>query len=369
MIRVAAARAGAASFWLPWLAGAPLVLCMTVMALPEIGYAHALQFRGLYALAYLLWTLPLVVAQRALQRRLAWPLTVLVLLALTYLMSIANNALAMLLAVHWHAVPAFDWRRLFGGLDGCWLALIAFCAIHAVVDRYRALEAERVRVREALALAREAELRALRYQLHPHFLFNTLNAISTLITEQRSTDANRMLARLADLLRATLARGEVNEVSLAEELALTGHYLDIEKIRLGARLTLELRVGADLLQAAVPALLLQPLVENAIRHGIAPRAAGGRLQVQVERAGERLQVRLHNNGVASPADTEATSRPAIGLQNVRERLDRLYGSAHEFGFVLAANGDCTVEVSIPFRVMPSNVMLPDALSAPAMVAA
>ena len=351
MMRIAVNREGVISVLLPWLAGAPLVLCMTVMALPEIGRENALAFRGMFALAYLLWTLPLVVVQRALQRRVPWPVTVFMLLALTYLMSITNNALALLLAVHWGAVPAFDWHLLFGGLDGCWLALIAFCAIHAVVDRYQTLEAERARVRDALALARDAELRALRYQLHPHFLFNTLNAISTLIAEQRGTDANRMLARLADLLRSTLESGEVNEISLAEELALTGHYLDIEKIRLGERLALELRVGADLLQATVPALLLQPLVENAIRHGIAPRTAGGRLELQVERVGERLQVRLHNNGVAALADAGAKSRPAIGLQNVRERLARLYGSAHEFDFALAANGDCTVQIAMPFRPM------------------
>lgn len=351
MIRVAAARDGAGWFWLPWLAGAPLVLCMTVMALPEIGHGRAVDFRILYAVAYLLWTLPLTAAQRWLQRRVAWPVAALLLLALTYLMSVANNALALLLAVRWQAVPAYDWHRLFGGLDGCWLALIAFCAIHAVVDRYRALEAERVRVREALALTRDAELRALRYQLHPHFLFNTLNAVSTLISEQRSSDANRMLARLADLLRATLERGETNEVSLAEELALTGHYLDIEKIRLGERLVLDLRVGADLLQAAVPALLLQPLVENAIRHGIAPRAQGGRLELRVERAGDQLRMSLRNNGVAPVAAAEAASRPAIGLQNVRERLARLYGAAHEFDFLLVANGDCTVEISLPFRAM------------------
>jgi two-component system sensor histidine kinase AlgZ len=351
MIRVASERDGAASVWLPWLAGAPLVLCMTVMALPSIGQEHALAFRGIYALAYLLWTLPLVIVQRALQRRVMWPVTVVVLLVVTYLMSIANNAVTLLLAVHWGAVPTYDWHWLFGGLEGCWLALIAFCAIHAVVDRYQALETERIRVREALALARDAELRALRYQLHPHFLFNTLNAISTLIAEQRGTDANRMLARLADLLRSTLERGEVNEIPLAEELALTNHYLDIEKIRLGERLVMELRVGPDLLQAAVPALLLQPLVENAIRHGIAPRTAGGRLELHVERAGEQLQVRLHNNGVDALDQAEATSRPAIGLQNVRERLARLYGSAHKFDFVLAPNGDCTVQISMPFRPM------------------
>jgi two-component system sensor histidine kinase AlgZ len=348
------ARPAAGSFWLPWLAGAPMVLCMTVMALPEVGHGHAVAFRVLYAAAYLLWTLPLTFAQRGLRRRAPWPLAVLALLALTYLMSLANNALAELLALHWHAIPRFDWLRLFGGLDGCWLALIAFCAIHAVVDHTLALQTERARVREAQALARDAELRALRYQLNPHFLFNTLNAISTLVAERRNADANRMLARLADLLRAMLERGDAHEVPLAEELALTGHYLDIEKIRLGERLALQLRVGPDLLQAAVPALLLQPLVENAIRHGIAPRAQGGRLRLQVERAGERLWLKLSNDGVPPVAEA-AESRPSIGLRNVRERLARLYGPAHAFDFCLAPDGDCRVEISLPFRAMATTV--------------
>jgi two-component system sensor histidine kinase AlgZ len=339
----------ATSFWLPWLAGVPMVACMTVMALPEVGHGHAVAFRGLYAAAYLLWTVPLTFAQRWLRQRAPWPLAVLALLSLTYLMSLANNALAELLAMHWHALPRFDWLRLFGGLDGCWLALIAFCAVHAVVDHTLALQAARARVREAQAQARAAELRALRYQLNPHFLFNALNAIPTLVAEGRNTDANRMLARLADLLRATLERGEAHEVPLAEELALTGHYLDIEKIRLGERLSLALRVGPDLLQAAVPVLLLQPLVENAIRHGIAPRAKGGRLELHIDRAGERLRVHLFNDGLPSAAAGEP--RAAIGLRNVRERLARLYGTAHEFEFRLAPDGDCRIQISLPFRAM------------------
>jgi two-component system sensor histidine kinase AlgZ len=347
---VSAARPSTASPWLPWLAGVPLVLCMTVMALPEVGHGRAVAFRVLYAVAYLLGTLPLTFAQRWLRQRAPWLLAVLALLALTYLMSLANNALAQLLAVRWQLLPRFDWHRLFGGLDGCWLALIAFCAIHAVVDHVLALQAERGRVREALALARDAELRALRYQLHPHFLFNTLNAISTLVAEQRNADANRMLARLADLLRAMLERGDAHEVPLAEELALTGHYLDIEKIRLGERLALDLRVGPDLLQAAVPALLLQPLVENAIRHGIAPRPGGGRLELHVERAEGQLELRLRNQGVTR-TDAVAASHPAIGLRNVRERLARLYGAAHGFEFELAADGDCHVRISLPLHTV------------------
>lgn len=345
-----ALRRGTVPFWLPLLAGMPMVLCMVVMGLPDIGHGHAPAYRALYAVAYLAWTPLLTAVQRHLRRRAAWPMAVGALLALTYLMSVITNGLAQVLAVHWHTLPRFQWLFLFGGLDGCWLALIAFCAIHAVVDHYAALQAERERVREVAAQARDAELRALRYQLHPHFLFNTLNAISTLVTEQRTAEANRMLARLGDLLRATLERGEVHELPLAEELALTGHYLDIEKIRLGERLALVLRIGPDLLQAAVPSLLLQPLMENAIRHGIAPRPQGGRLELEVERAGEWLRLHVRNDGIAhGQARTEP--RPAIGLRNVRERLVRLYGPAHRFGFRLAADGACTVEISLPFRTL------------------
>jgi len=238
-------------------------------------------------------------------------------------------------------------------VDGCWLPLIAFCAVHAVVDHYAALQAERERVREIAAQARDAELRALRYQLQPHFLFNTLNAISTLVAEQRGAEANRMLARLGDLLRATLDSGEAHEVALAEELALTGHYLDIEKIRLGERLLLDLRIGPDVLQAAVPALLLQPLLENAIRHGIAPRATPGRVALRVERDGERLQLSLRNDGVPSvpeAVDDEPRS-PAIGLRNVRQRLAQLYGEAHRFEFALADDGGCEVVIALPYRAV------------------
>ena len=139
-----------------------------------------------------------------------------------------------------------------------------------------------------------------------------------------------------------------HEVALAEEIALTEAYLEVEKARLGRRLQLSWQVGDGVLGAQVPALLLQPLVENAIRHGIGPRTQGGRLQLCVERVGERLRLQLRNDGVAEGATTQS-SRPAIGLNNVRERLARLYGAAHAFDFDLAPNGDCRVEISLPFR--------------------
>lgn len=162
-----------------------------------------------------------------------------------------------------------------------------------------------------------------------------------------------MLARLGDLLRSTLDSGESHEVTLAEELALAGHYLDIEKVRLGDRLLLDVRIGPEVLQAAVPQLLLQPLLENAIRHGIAPRIAPGHVTLMVGRDGETLRLSLRNDGVpVLPDATEREARPsAIGLRNVRERLAKLHGGQQRFEFALADDGSCVVDIALPFRAI------------------
>lgn len=347
-------RGAEVPFWLSLLAGAPLVLCMAVMALPDLGERGALGFRALYAVAYLLWIVPMAAAQRWLRRRgVSWWLVIPALLALSYAMSLVNNALGQWLAIRFGAMPRFRWQLLFEQLDGCWLALIAFGAVHAVVEHYAELQAERVRVREMAAQARDAELRALRYQLQPHFLFNALNAISALVAERRNAEANRMLARLGDLLRATLDSGESHEVTLAEELALAGYYLDIEKARLGDRLLLDVLIGPGVLQAAVPPLLLQPLLENAIRHGIAPRLAPGRVVLAVDQVGDALRLSLRNDGVplVTGAPAGEGRQAAIGLHNVRERLAQLYGGRQRFEFTLADDGNCTVDVALPFRAI------------------
>ena len=345
-------RQAVVPFWLPILAGLPITLCMVVMGLPELGFKHDAAYRSLFIVAYIIWSFPLTAIQRSLWRRcVPWWLMVLVMLVATYIPSLVNNAIAQLLAVHWGQFPAFTWSRIFQGLDGCWLALIAFCAIHAVVVYYFELKASQQRVLNAALLTRDAELRALRYQLHPHFLFNTLNAISSLVIEGHSRDATRMIARLGDFLRATLEQGEAHEVPLADELSLTEHYLDIEKVRLGARLQIDLRIGPDVLRALVPYLLLQPLVENAIRHGIAPRREGGRIELHIARVGDRLEISLRNDGIATTAYEAPLpgKSSAIGLRNVRERLDKLYGEQHHFEFVLAEGGSCTVLIGLPFR--------------------
>lgn len=336
-------------FLLPILAGSPIIACMAVVGLAELGYEHAIAVRAFLVIAFVLWSVPLTALQRGLWRRIPLWALVLVMLAAGYVFSVLNNAVIQLLLIHWGRLPSFNWFRTLAGLDGCWLAYIAFCAIHGIVSHAYELRGTRERLHEAQALAREAELRALRYQINPHFLFNTLNAISALVTERRNDDATRMLATLGDLLRTTLEDDHSHEVSLAEELATTTLYLDIEKARLGERLILDVRAGPDVLRARVPSLLIQPLVENAVRHGIARLREPGHIELRVARDGDTLNIVIRNDG--PPAAGREAERPgAIGLNNVRERLLRLYGDAQRVEMAIAANGGCRVDIALPFRV-------------------
>ncbi len=350
-------------FWLPIAAGLPITLCMGVMALPELGHAYAGAYRAFFAAAYLFWTVPVSALQRALwRRRVPAYVTAPALLAATYVPSVINTAIALAAAVHLGLAPSLSWPRVFAGLDGCWLALIAFCAIHALVLHQAELQQSRLREAEAAGFAREAQLRALQYQLQPHFLFNTLNSISSLVADGRGADATRMLARLGDLLRDSLDRSDAREVTLAEELATTEHYLDIEKARLGRRLRVETRIGPGVLQAQLPPLLLQPLVENAIRHGIARRVDGGVLSLHIEARDERLRIELRNDGVPLAGQESNGRSGAIGLPNVRQRLAALYPDAHTFQLSLADDGSCHVAIQLPLRLAPS-VHAVEALSA------
>ena len=211
---------------------------------------------------------------------------------------------------------------------------------------YLSLQQAHLHLAQAQAAARDAELRALRLQVNPHFLFNSLNAISALVSAQANREAKRMLGCVADFLRATLAHDGRHEHSLAEELALLDAYLNIEKARLGERLLLTMKVGPDLLDSVVPYLMLQPLVENAIRHGIAPLSASGRLNILVERAGARLLVDVQNDG-CQPAHAGR----GIGLANVKERLRHLYGDDQQVDAGWSTDGRFGVCIALPLRNM------------------
>ena len=194
----------------------------------------------------------------------------------------------------------------------------------------------------------EAQLQSLQRQLHPHFLFNTLNTISGLMRSDVNA-ADRMMDRLGDLLRMTLSSSNVQEVPLREELDMLQKYLDIEQTRFGSRLSVRLNIHSDTLDAHVPNLLLQPLVENAVRHGIAPHSRPGLILVDAVRAGSRLRLQVRDSGDGLPVDRLTMLNQGVGLANTRARLQHLYPANHDFVFSNTEGGLC-VSVSIPFVI-------------------
>jgi LytS/YehU family sensor histidine kinase len=188
-----------------------------------------------------------------------------------------------------------------------------------------------------------AELRSLQMQLHPHFLFNTLNAVSAFVRTDPDA-AERMIARLSHLLRLALDRVGVPEVSLEEELRVLRTYLEIEQVRFEDRLTVEWRVAPDARQARVPHLLLQPLVENAIRHGIAPSAAPGTIEIVAERRDGALRLAVRDDGVGPGGGV----REGVGLSNTRTRLRQLYGARQRLEVRGGPERGFEVAIELPF---------------------
>ncbi|MDE3195673.1 MAG: histidine kinase [Acidobacteriota bacterium] len=199
------------------------------------------------------------------------------------------------------------------------VVLMIYCV--SVALHYAALELESSRQSEILA--REAQLKALKAQVNPHFLFNSLNSISAL-TSLDATQAREMCVRLADFLRTSLRLGERVTVSFAEELALTRMYLDVEQVRFGGKLRLHQKIESACSDCEIPALLIQPLVENAVKHGIAMMAEGGEIALCCRRDHDHLRFSISN-----PFDPEApsTGRNGLGLRNIRDRLESRYGGA------------------------------------------
>jgi two-component sensor histidine kinase len=191
-----------------------------------------------------------------------------------------------------------------------------------------------------------AQLQSLRLQLHPHFLFNTLNTINALIGTDRHA-AERVVSGLSELLRMSLSSASEQEVTLAKELELLTHYIEIQQIRFQDRLTVNFQIDPDARYALVPNLMLQPLVENAIRHGIAPRAAPGHVVVTAAKRANRLELSVVDDGVGEKANRD--HRDGVGLGNTRARLLSLYGSDHRFEAGSGVTGGFAVRIEIPYR--------------------
>ena len=247
-----------------------------------------------------------------------------------------------------------DFQRLFIGefhinMLIYWI-VVGISHLRLINRRY--LERERETARLALETAQletrlaQARLDALKMQLHPHFLFNTLNSISVLMRDDREA-ANRMLVRLSELLRVALKSEGAREVSLKEELEFLYGYLEIEQVRFQDRLQVAFDVENETLDAQVPNLILQPLVENAIRHGIAPRAEAGLIQIRARRENGFVRISVCDNGEG--LKDAAKKDGGIGLKNTRERLEKLYGEEQKFEIVSADGGGFEVKIKIPYH--------------------
>jgi two-component sensor histidine kinase len=227
------------------------------------------------------------------------------------------------------------------------------CAWHAW-DYYRKFREREAHAAQLAGLLAQTQLQALRMQLNPHFLFNSLNAVSSLMLKD-VVAANKMIVRLGELLRLTLEKSDQQEVSLKQEIEFLRRYLEIEQIRFGERLQLKIDVDPSTLNAAVPNLILQPLVENAIRHAIEPQETTGQIELRSLRDNGSLVLQVSDNGPGLTRETaSAETRERIGLNNTRERLRKLYGDAQQFELIGNAGGGVTARLSIPFHVASAN---------------
>ena len=227
--------------------------------------------------------------------------------------------------------------------------LAAWSALYYGINYFLLLE-EQINQREKLeSQASTAQLAMLRYQLNPHFLFNTLNSISTLVLLKQTERANAMLARLSSFLRYTLVNEPAGKVTLAQEVETLKLYLEIEKMRFEDRLRPHFRVDADTIGARLPSLLLQPLIENAIKYAVTPSEEGADIWITAMREGQGVRIEVTDNGKAESPELSASPSTGVGLANIRDRLSQAYGAAHRFETRTNDKGGFSVIIDIPYE--------------------
>jgi two-component system, LytTR family, sensor kinase len=357
--RPATAREGQAlpSFWLLHASGWLLYgLAMTFSRIGMYPLRYMVVAKGTLMVTGFAISLGLRYFYRPLIRR-GTPLITLVVVAVvaSYVASMIWTAADNLLTVpingaFGYRVPVFrSVFQLFNGAVYNAFTMLAWSVLYIGIRYYVALQTERERSLRAEAAAHQAQLEALRYQINPHFLFNALNAVSTLVTERRNDEAARMLSRVSDFLRVTLTTPVRDEVALADEIDYVRQYLEIERVRFGERLRTEIDVASDAWEAAVPSFVLQPLIENAVRHAIAPRESGGAITIEARRVGDMLRVAIVDDGNGIRDDVVSNGTGKIGLANTRDRLRQLYGDRGRIDLTSGPSDGTRATIEIPFR--------------------
>jgi sensor histidine kinase YesM len=232
-----------------------------------------------------------------------------------------------------------------------WVVL-SWSGLYYGLTLYFLLQEERAASLNAKAMAHEAQIRMLRYQLNPHFLFNTLNAISTLILEADMKTSNAMVSKLSNFLRYSLEKDPLQKVNLNHEINTLQLYLDIEKVRFEERLGVEYRIDEQAGQALIPSMLLQPLVENAIKYAVADRIEGGTIEIDAEIEDGQLVIVVRDDGPGLPlnADGSLPDFKGVGIKNIRERLRELYGADHLFAISSNEPHGLKIEIRLPFEM-------------------
>ncbi|HEY4357768.1 MAG TPA: histidine kinase [Acidobacteriaceae bacterium] len=342
-------------FWPLQLMGWGLYFGMNVLcSLPWWRRLDYDAFRGAFLLSGFLSSFPMYwlchyLWKRRVRLRIAAGICMAAAFPLGMLCAAASFEAALLLS---RVRPPFRWVDIITATPSGWSILMSWVGFYFGIKHYLALEEKHRQLIETEIMAKEAQLRALRYQLQPHFLFNTMNAISTLVLNNQPHAATEMIGKLAYLLRSTLDAPDLHQIPLADELAVTEEYLAIEAIRFGDRLNVRWDVDDAAADTLVPRLILQPLVENAVRHGIARRPKGGFILVKTQRLGERLSVLIENE---PPEESPAmlldgvTRSSGIGLQNVRQRLEQMYGSESTMHTSTNSRGNYEVSFTLPIR--------------------
>ncbi len=265
-------------------------------------------------------------------------------------------ALRLVINLFYRELIAPDWQiqsrfELFGGALSTAYLLLCWSVLYFGIKFYESKRQQEEAMLKAVALATEAQLKMLRYQLNPHFLFNTLNAISTLILDNQNRKANQAVARLSEFLRYTLDQDPMKKVTLRQEIEALDLYLGTERLRFGERLRLEYAIEEPALEALVPSLLLQPLLENSLKYAVSAREQGGLVRIEGRTREGLLEVSVIDDGPGLPDGAPPSDRRGVGLANTRERLKVLYGETCRFA-ALNTHPGLRVDMALPLELQP-----------------
>jgi two-component system, LytTR family, sensor kinase len=264
--------------------------------------------------------------------------------------------LRMVINLFYRELIAPDWQmqtrfELFGGALSTAYLLLCWSALYFGIKFYESKRQQEEAMLKTVALAQEAQLKMLRYQLNPHFLFNTLNAISTLILDNQNRKATHAVARLSEFLRYTLDQDPMKKVTLRQEIEALDLYLGTERLRFGERLRLEYAIEEPALEALVPSLLLQPLLENSLKYAVSAREQGGLVRIEGRTRENLLELSVIDDGPGLPDGPPSGDRRGVGLSNTRERLKVLYGDNCRFA-ALNAHPGTRVDMALPLETAP-----------------